>query len=722
MAFEYEALVGHLYVAGGRTIKTTPPGTLCEVAPRRAARGREIDTIFVLVLPSGTIAPNTFYEQMALMAAERYFSQGGSVTSALREVLNTLNHNLHEHNQSGRKHYEANMLVAVMRSEDLYVARVGAATMVLRHADGTQITVPANFKDDDALFVAPLGVQPIPEIEMNKYALQEGTRMIMSDANIIEITKENVTKALTSDNMENLLDDFKTMVTLQIQMMAVEFVPPDEPIMMPAMTGQSSAVLNAEIAAARSRVAAEQAAEQARVAETAAEQARINSPRNRLKRRATSAAVAFASSAGHFLLAMASLGGKLWTKEPTERRRKANSTIVTAAVFGIPAVLAITVLLSWVFNVGQTAFEQCVADAVEASNVARSIDSSVKSSMIAAWEGTERIVNECEDIRPDLPDPTLSEIRREAQAVLDRLNNISRRNVTALFPAPDANITSMIINGLDLYALDSTNNLVYRLQLTEDGGALASTPQPIPNMRIGARVEGYTIGRIVDIAFATETSQTQILALDENGVLISCLPSFINQCEAQQLVGTESWQNPIKLEIFGNNLYILDTGATEIWRYEPVGTTDNYANPPEEYFSPVSRPAFLTNAVDFVIGTIDPIRGRVFILYGDGTATSHFSGEPVAFAFGSFPDALSLEEVTAQAMYLTNERISVAFYFVSRPSRTIYKTSAGGSFAAAYRVFDDSLFERLNDVIADVENEVIYAASGNTIFAMREQP
>jgi hypothetical protein len=57
MAVELEALVGHIFIAGGRTIKTNPPGALCEVAPKKAARGREQDTFFVLVLPSGANAP-----------------------------------------------------------------------------------------------------------------------------------------------------------------------------------------------------------------------------------------------------------------------------------------------------------------------------------------------------------------------------------------------------------------------------------------------------------------------------------------------------------------------------------------------------------------------------------------------------------------------------------------------------------------------------------------
>ena len=62
MAFDFEALVGHLYVVGGRSISNQPPGLLVEVAPRKAARGRELDTIFVLVTPSGeATAPSALF-------------------------------------------------------------------------------------------------------------------------------------------------------------------------------------------------------------------------------------------------------------------------------------------------------------------------------------------------------------------------------------------------------------------------------------------------------------------------------------------------------------------------------------------------------------------------------------------------------------------------------------------------------------------------------------
>jgi hypothetical protein len=54
-----------------------------EIAPKRAARGRELDTFFTLVMPSGeTVAPAAFYEEMARTGADQYFNSAGSVTAA----------------------------------------------------------------------------------------------------------------------------------------------------------------------------------------------------------------------------------------------------------------------------------------------------------------------------------------------------------------------------------------------------------------------------------------------------------------------------------------------------------------------------------------------------------------------------------------------------------------------------------------------------------------
>jgi hypothetical protein len=705
MAFELEALVGHLYVAGGRTIKTSPPGALCEVAPKRAARGRETDTFFVMVLPSGNVAPNTFYEQMALMASERFYSQGGSVTSALRHVYNTLNNSLYEHNHSGHKHYEANIITAVLRGEELYVARTGACAMVLWQ-DGEMQSYPEDLTREDALFQPPLGVQPIPDVQMTSFDVKKGSRMLLSDASIAEMTRANIRNGVQAEDLETLLDDFKARVSLQIQMMAVEFVPPDEPVLMPAVTGESTAVLSAEIAATRARTSAREA------------EASRNKP-NPLQARAKQGVISTSRTSGHILRTLGDLMQTLFGKKQQDDEKQRSSWLVTAAVVGFPALILLIVMLSWVGGVGQTAFEECVQRAVDAGNIARGIDSSNTESVVTAWRGTLQIIeNDCDTLRPEHNDPTLQSLREEGRQTIDGINQISRRSVTpvATLPVDGANIKTLVIQGLDMYALDDVNDLVYRMQLDGDDLAVVGQAQPVTSMRSGASVDGLGVGALIDIAF--DSANNQIVALAENGVLVSCPPRFINECEAQRILASERWQNPTKITIWQGNLYVLDVGARQIWRYQPSG--GSFASPPTEYFTGSIRPAFLQNAVDFAISENSTTRGRVYVLYGDGVLTPYYGGEALDFRFLGFRDGQAPEQVTTQAMYLSDNPTDPGIFLVSRPTRTIYKTTLGGTLASTFRVTDEALFERLNDVVADSGQGIVYAASGNTIFAFRQ--
>lgn len=706
MAFELEALVGHLYVAGGRTIRTNPPGALVEAAPRSAARGREIDTFFALVLPSGTFAPNTFYEQMSLMAAERYFSSSGSVTSVLREVLNTLNHNLFEHNRSGRRHYEAHMFCAVLRGEELYVARVGAATMLMWQ--GGEITsLPDPLTNDDALFKPPLGVQPIPEVEMKRFNVAQGTRLLFSDANLVELTEEKIQSSMTEPDIEQVLDAFKLAVTLQIQLMAVEFVLPDESILLPAATGQSTAVLQAEIAAARTKLAPTATAE----ADAPAVEAQSS---NTVQKRTKQAAVSASNSAGHSMIAIGDILSKIFGRNISPEKQRRRRAAFTTMAFSFPVTIVLIVMLSWVGGVGTTAFEECVGRAMDAANLARGLDSTNPGGVMAAWQGTLRIVEEdCQGLRPENQDPTLTALRQEALRVIDGLNDITRRSTDLLHAFPSgASIEQLVLQGLDMYAFDEANNLVYRMQLAGDGYALASLPQVITSMRIGAAVDGFTVGDLIDIDFDGE--RNRIVALDVNGVFVSCGPQFINDCDAQRVVGSELWGNPVGIDMWQGRLYVLDSGTEQLWRYDPTG--DRFPAGPVEYFTSALRPS-MTDAVDFEISG----NGTVYILTALGVMRSYYLGQPNDFLFQDFREGQELTTVGAEALYLSNNPIAQVFLIASPRARSIYETTLAGTHMTTFRVSDDALLERLSDVTADIGESIVYAASGNAVFAFEKE-
>lgn len=708
MPFDLEALVGHLYISGGKVIKTTPPGALVEVAPIRAARGRELDTFFVLVLPSGTPAPITFYEQMALMAAERYFSNSGSVTSALRDVFNTLNNNLFEHNHSGRRHYEANMVLGVLRDDELYIARAGAATAVIRHS-GQTLTYPEDLTNDEQLYKPPLGVQPIPDVAMKKFSVDAGTRMILGDASVAEILPDNLTQSLVAANLEQVLEEFKTLITLQTQLMLVEFVPPDEAVPVLAAAGESTKAITTELAAARAKAQAK-----AERRKAVAEGRRKLSVGEQLREAGRRIVGRIARYTGEFLRTIGELLDKIMGRNTDTPQPRLSRTALATAAIAFPLTLVIVVLLSWVGNVGTTEFESCVGDALAASEVAQSIDSNQRRSLLAAWQGVQTITNRCVSLRDD--DPVMLTLQQEAQEAIDAITFVSRRTTTLVGqPLPDASISRLVLQGFDLYALDQTNSLVYRIPLGNDGMGADTRPQVLQFMRRGATVNGLTLGRIIDITFGNN----RLMALDERGVLVSCQPQFLSNCDAQRLIDTDNmWVNVIAFTLWQDRLYVLDRGASQIWRYDPSGGV--YASRPSEYFVGEVRPQ-LNDVVDFAISETGITSGRVYTLLSNGVMLSFFGGQREQFAFAGFPEGQELDNTTVQGMYLNDSPIDTAFYIASQPTRTIYETSIAGSHQSTFRIDDESKFELLSDVAAEPSLGIVYAASGNSVFAFRRE-
>lgn len=712
MAFEYEALVGHLYVVGGRSISAAPPGTLVEVAPRKAARGREADTFFVLVLPSGeTIAPAAFYEQMSQLSAEKYFNSSGSVTAGLRSVFNALNENLYEHNLDTTQptHYEANVLCAVLRGNDLYLAKVGAGVALFRHGDDLQ-SLPADLTNDEALFGPPLGVQPVPAIKMARYEVETGTRLVLADVGLADVGLEAIKPATDAPNIGELLVALRAIGPRQMILTAVEFVPPAAPAPLATAEGESTRKLGKPRAAADPKADAK--------ADPAPETLKPPRP-SRLE-----IPLRTGLSRGSFALGrLFGLFGRLldmvMPPPPKDDRRSlwSHPAVAGLTVF-IPLLVVILVLVMWLSGTGASEFDLCVEEAERAGETARSIPSSDVPGTLAAWNAVIEVTESCNDIREG--DVTILALTAEAQQVIDYLLQIDRRDPIPLASIPQAGLTRVVLQGDDLYTLDNSNDLVYRVKLTPDGrSVVAGSQQPIQSMRRTAAVEEFVLGDIFDIAWAEDDaglSQGNVLvALDRTGVLVECPPRFLDSlsCEAQRLPNVETWGEPVAMYFWQGRLYLLDPGANQIWRYDPGPGA--YTNVPIEYFVGEGRPD-IRRAIDFAIDDT----GNVYILMNDGVIARFRSAEQQPFGFASFPDNFQL--ASADAMFLNTDPIAQGLYIVNRNNRTIYETTMAGTFIAAYRALDEDLFAGVADVVVDMNLQMIYVASGNSIFGFEREP
>lgn len=699
MAFEFEALVGHLYVVDGRAISTLPPGALVEVSPRKAARGREADTFFALVLPTGeTTAPAAFYEQMAALAADQYFSSTGSVTTGLRAIFHHLNENLFEHNSRESKRYEASLVCAVLKGADLYVARAGAAVALFRHQGQTQ-PFPTDFDNDEALYGVPLGVRPVPDVRMGMYTVEMGTRIVLAEAALADSPWDSLLASMAAEDLGTALVGMKTLGVQQLTLLAAEFVPPEVPTPQPVREGENNrAAASAPVPEIVTPVMVAEA--------DGASGLRLSEARGEGLKRAVGTAALSAANV------LDSANEVIEEKEPREDRRSLLSTRGAAAIaILIPIVVVVAVVVFWVGGTGQSEFDRCVLDASGAGQLARSIANTDVQGTLAAWQAVLLVTDQCEQMRAN--DPIVAALREEARGVRDALLRVDRRPTNTVVSLPSANLTRAVLQAEDLYVLDDTNDQVYRLTLDTEGTGIIDGGRDVVNgMRRNVQVNQFQVGDLFDIAWAEDGSGlsqgNSIVAIDRNGILIDCPPRFIENCNAQQL-DTTIWTNPVAIQFWQGRMYMLDPAANQIWRYNAAGGA--YPNPPIEYFGGQGRPN-LTAAVDFAIDT----GGSIYVTFSDGSLLKYTGGENIPFQFANFPTGQAMTSVTNT--FFNANPTDLRMYFVSRNLQTIYQTTHAGTFEASYRAENEADFETLNDVAVDPTKNLIYALSGNSVFAL----
>lgn len=721
MAFEHESLVGHLYIVGGRAISAPPPGALCEIAPQKSARSRELETFFALVLPTGdNIAPTAFYENMATFAAERFFSTTGSVTAGLRDVFNTINYNLIEYNRTAKRPYEANIICAVLRGSDLIVGRVGSIVTAIRH-DGQTKTFPEDLTDDESLYTAPLGVQPIPNVKLTQYRVTTGTRVVFGDSSLADFDVEQINNVLMSVDIATVLVGFKELAKLHMQLMVVEFVPPDSEGNPLIPEVQSSTELHKVKSAKKATQEMNAVSSSSVPTETSPSPTPAPAPtppRRERRKRQQMVGKIIKRAVGRLALGLSSvfrvfglLVDALFGTSPTGESRWFARPVITGAVVILPIIIVSAIIVLWLAETDVTEYEQCFSEAQSRYNLARSpeIIQSNRQTIIRAWEQVLSQVAECQQLRAD--DPLLAGMKLEGQSVLDTFNQIVRREPIIITTLPQARITRMAHQGQEIYALDKNNGRVYQIVLSNDGLSAIRQPIPIPDMRTGATTSNIRVGEIFDISFSIDTNR--LIGVDRNGVVIDCEMRFV-QCSAQRLLGAENWSNPMAIATWSGRLYILDVGTTsvQIWRYEPSGGV--FASPPSEYFGGASRPT-LPGAVDLEIDS----QGSVYVLQSDGVIIKYREGALQNFGFGAFPEG---QEITsANTMFLDSNPVSQSLYIASQKQHRIYQTSLIGNFNNSYSLRDESLLDLLEAVVVKAGasgNDLIYVGSGNTIFVI----
>jgi len=404
-----------------------------------------------------------------------------------------------------------------------------------------------------------------------------------------------------------------------------------------------------------------------------------------------------------------------------EKRQGIPTNVAIGLAVMIPVVIVLAAVGMALLGAEKSEFEQYVdrARSAHAEAMRLSEGKCDNQALRPLWAEVLRLTELADDLRPN--DPEVLVMHADAQNYLDCFDDVVRRDLRLLHTYPrDADMAALVVHGgVDLYALDRQNGVVYHGTLNERGDGLSDSGDKAviwTGQTISGATGNFTVGRLVDIEWLADGGtrpKNVLVALDANGLLVAYSPTYFTS--AQQLVTEGRWQEPVALAVYRSNLYVLDRAANQIWRYVPPAGAESYPNAPEEYFNGDQLPD-LSGAVDFGISD----DGAVYILFEDGTVRRYRRNvqgivEEQPFEFRQRPPgAIS----SGSALFVDNDPASRNLYVVDPAGETIYETSWAGTFNQGYR--PRNLLDAFKDARAFYADSVVrnnmYVLSGNRLY------
>ena len=657
--------------------------------PRRTARGRDLDTFFGLVtMNSQPGEPAVFYERLSNLITQQYYANAGSITSALREAIATANASLLAENMNRDRPAFAGFTCAVLRGAEIIVANLGSARAFLMRADVIE-RLPADREQS-----APLGAKESPAIRFYRREVRAGDMLFLSDASLDDLDDGALRQITASKDIESSLNNLREVASDFTAAMVIQFV-------VPLSEEEEAAQRATEEAAA---VQAAQTVQRASVPVAAVQ------PPSPLPKAGRDADV------GGFLrgglrqgaLGVVSTAESLRTfvervvPEDAGVGRRLSVGMQTAIAIVIPIVVALLTTGVYIARGQASQYSALVSGAVSELDLARAAGAD-QAAARPHWETAVFLLDQAEQLRPD--DPTVAQLRSEAAAALDFYDDVTRAPLTPLREyAVGSQLRGPIVQGTDLYLIDTTSDALYREMLDETGhSVLGREPEIIA--RQSESVGGQTVGGLIDLVWMSEggAPQRNVLAvLTTNGLLLSYSPTWA--LHATLLPGGLEMKEPRAIAIYAGNFYVLDAGANQIWRYEVVG--DSYSDLPMPYFSETFPD--LTGAIDMDID----VNGNVFVLFLDGTLNKYFGGRQEDFALQGLPQP----SAQPSALFIDRNPFSPAFYITDPGAERLYQTTTTGVFSRNYKASEGRMLLALSGVFSDGGTNSMYLTAGNVLY------
>jgi hypothetical protein len=278
------------------------------------------------------------------------------------------------------------------------------------------------------------------------------------------------------------------------------------------------------------------------------------------------------------------------------------------------------------------------------------------------------LLQEAALLRPE--DATHRTLYAQVLQYRDKIDQVQRLPTLTLlrhYDSPSTALRRVISDGLDVYVLDSGEDVVYRHHLDETVEALLPDEATAILLRRAQQVGSNLVGELVDMTWSVAGANRRtgaLLVLETGGLLEYLDPRGVTSLT---IGGRERWKIPVAVMGYAGNFYILDPQAGQIFRYRPG--EEGYPGAPEHYFPQDAR-ELLSGAVDMAID------GYVYILYGAGDVRKFDGGRPAAFELRGLDRPFS----NPTAIYTAPDEQVRYLYIADAGNRRIVQLEKDGRF------------------------------------------
>ena len=373
---------------------------------------------------------------------------------------------------------------------------------------------------------------------------------------------------------------------------------------------------------------------------------------------------------------------------------------------GLPIlIIVVTLLVVWFRGYSQeTEYTTFVTEAQQKFAQAQSADPQTAATLLAQAENS---LVEASVIKENQPEVTALQASIAVQR--DELGNVERLYYLPelqRYTDPGTQLNRIIIQGAEIYVLDTGLDRLYRHTLDDLGDTLLPQESNPLLLQRGQDLGGTPVGDIIDMVWMPAAGGRQtsdLLILTREGLL-----EFNSDWGASPIAISSSdlWQSPVAVSSYFGNFYLLDPQANLLLRYWP--TANGYENPAESYF-PDSTFVDLSGAVDMAID------GHIYVLYQDGQIKKFLGGEPAPFQL----TGLDIPFNNPAALYTASDEQIQHLYVADAGNRRIVQLTKDGQFVRQFkpRLEDNIEFDDLRSLYVDEISEKMFILNGSSLYA-----